>query len=115
MPVREESLFSLCLLSLEQHHVVRDGCINVEASLGHPQYRRQQRLEQQGRDHASLHETMQHVQLIRALAIIELRACAHAVVKLADDGQHFQGHANRGRTSHRGVQSTGSYAFVTST
>ena len=42
----------------------------------------------QWREHASLPETLPHVELIRALYIIRPHACLHAVVELADDGEH---------------------------
>ena len=38
-------------------------------------------------------ETLPHVELIRALSIITPHACLHAVVELADDGEHSRWHA----------------------
>ena len=37
-----------------------------------------------------LPKTLLHVEHIRALAIIQPHACPHAVVELADDGEHSQ-------------------------
>ena len=45
-------------------------------------------MSQQWRENASLPETLPHVELIQALSIIQLHACLHAVVELADDGEH---------------------------
>ena len=38
-------------------------------------------------------ETLPHVELIRVLSIIQPHACLHAVVELADDGEHSRWHA----------------------
>ena len=38
-------------------------------------------------------ETLRHVELIRALSIIQPHACLHTVVELADDGDHSRWHA----------------------
>ena len=38
-------------------------------------------------------ETLPHVELIRALSIIQPHACSHAVVELVDDGEHSRWHA----------------------
>ena len=38
-------------------------------------------------------ETLPHVELIRALSIIQRHACLRAVVELADDGEHSRWHA----------------------
>ena len=88
---------------LELHHVVRDGCISEEAFPGHTQYRREKHVEQQWRDHASLPETLPHVELIRALSIIQPHACLHAVVELASDGEHSRWHAKTSKDiPHKG-------------
>ena len=61
------------------------------------QYRLEKHVGQQWREHASLPETLPHVEIIRALYIIQLHACLHAVVGLADGGEHSRWHAKRNK------------------
>ena len=81
------------LLSLKLHHIVRNGCISEKAFLGNMQYRCVKHVTQQWREHASFPETLPDVQLIRALSIIQLHACLHIVVELADNIEHSRWHA----------------------
>ena len=66
---------------------------SARAFLGHTHYRRGKHVEQQWREHASLPETFPHVELIRALSIIQPHVCLHTVVELADEGEHSRWHA----------------------
>ena len=43
-----------------------------------------------------MRKTLIHVELIRALSIIQPHACLHAVMELADDGEHSRWHAKTG-------------------
>ena len=57
------------------------------------QHRREKHVEQQWREHASLPETLPYVELVPPLSTIQPHACLHAVVELADDGEHSRWHA----------------------
>ena len=43
--------------------------------------------------------TLLHVELIRALAIIQPHVCPHAVVELTDDGEHSRWYAKASQDS----------------
>ena len=75
------------------NRAVRDGCISKEALVGRTQYRREKHVEPQWRKHASFAETLSHVELMRALSIIQPHACLYSVVELADNGGDSRWHA----------------------
>ena len=56
-------------------------------------------VEQQWREHTPLPKTLLHIEHDRALAIIRPHACPHAVVELADDGEHFRWNAKASQDS----------------
>ena len=94
-------LFPPFLLSSELHHAVHDDCISGEAFLRHAQHRGEKNVEHPWREHTSSPKTLLHIERIRALAINQSHACPHAVVQLADDGEHSRWNAEASQGSPR--------------
>ena len=56
-------------------------------------------VEQQWRERTPLPKTLLYIEHIRALAIIQPHACPHAVVELANDGEHSRCNAKASQDS----------------
>ena len=95
LPLAPPLLFHL----LELHRCVNDNCLSGEAFIRHAQCRCEKLVEQQWREHTPLPTTLLHVEHIRALATIQRHAYPHAVMELADDGEHSRWNAKASQDS----------------
>ena len=63
---------------------------------GHAYYRREEDVEQEGREHAPLTKTLFHSKPPRVHPVVEPHACSNAIVDLTSDRDNFLWHAKKG-------------------
>ena len=78
------------------YQIVHDAFVRLETSTGHVYNRREEDVEQEGREHAPLTKTLFHSKPPRAHPVVEPHACSHAIVELTNDRDHILWHAKTG-------------------
>ena len=75
---------------------VHDAFVRLETRGGHVYNRREEDVEQEGREHALLMKALFHSKPSRAHPVVEPHACSHATVELANDRDRILWHAEKG-------------------
>ena len=75
---------------------VHDAFVRLETRGGHVYNRREEDIEQEGREHAPLTKALSHSKRPRAQPVVEPHACLHAIVELTNDRDHIMWHAKTG-------------------
>ena len=75
---------------------VLNAFARLETRGGHIYNRREEDMEQEGREHAPLTKALFHSESPRAHPILERHACSHAIVELTNDRDHLLWHAKTG-------------------
>ena len=75
---------------------VHDVSVRLETRGGHVYNRREEDVEQEGREHAPLTKDMFHSEPPRAHPVVEPHACSHAIVELTNDRENILWHAKTG-------------------
>ena len=78
------------------HQSVQNAFVRLETRRGHVYNRREEDVEQEGREHEPLTKDLFHSQLLRAHPVIEPRARSHAIVELTNDRDQILWHAKMG-------------------
>ena len=93
---------------------VHDVFVRLETRVGGVCNRREEYVEQEGRECAPLAKALFHSELPRAHPVVEPHACSYAIMKLTNDRDHILWHAKRVSTVQRKIRSTESCALVRS-
>ena len=72
---------------------VHDAFVRLATRVGHVYNRREEDVEQKGREHAPLAKTLFHSEPPQAHPVVEPHACSHAIVELTNDWDHIMWHA----------------------
>ena len=72
---------------------VHDAFVRLETRGGHVYNRREEDVEQEGREHAPLTKALLHREPPRAHPVVEPHACSHAIVELTNGRDHILWHA----------------------
>ena len=75
---------------------VHDTFVRLQTRGGYGYNRREEDVEQEGREHASLTKALFHREPPQAHPVVEPHACSHAIVDLTDDRDHIMWHAKTG-------------------
>ena len=75
---------------------VHDAFVPLETRGGHVCNRREEDVEQEGREHAPLRKASFHSKPPRVYPFVEPHACSHAIVDLTNDRDHILWHAKTG-------------------
>ena len=75
---------------------VHDAFVRLETRGGYVYNRREEYVEQEGREHAPLTKALSHSELPRAHPVVEPHACSHAIVELTNTRDHTMWHAKTG-------------------
>ena len=78
------------------HQSVYDAFVRLKKRGGHVYSRREEDVEQEGREHAPLTKAMFHSEPPRAHPVVEPHTCSHAVVELTNDRDYIMWLAKTG-------------------
>ena len=78
------------------HQSAHDAFVRLETRGGHVYHRREEDVEQEGREHAPLAKALFHSEPPPAHPVVEPHACSHAIVELTNDRDHNLWHAKTG-------------------
>ena len=75
------------------HQSVHDTFVRLETRIGHVYSRREDDVEQEGREHAPLTKALFHSEPPQPHPVVEPHACSHAIVELTNDRDRILWHA----------------------
>ena len=84
----------------KMHQSVHDVSVRLETLVGYVYNRREENIEQEGRENATLAKALFHSKPPQAHPAVEPHACSHAIVELTNDLDHLSlWHAETGDNS----------------